>query len=111
VILSGRVCHRRRCALGRTATSKIPIRTIHAALDAGINTIDTAPIYNFGESERGGGQGHQGRRDQVILSTKCGLRWDNGEEAPTLLRVTGTKSIENLTRASIAMELRRACVA
>jgi aryl-alcohol dehydrogenase-like predicted oxidoreductase len=49
------------------------IRIIHAALDRGINFMDTANMYNDGESERVVGKAlKQGnRRDQVILATKC----------------------------------------
>jgi aryl-alcohol dehydrogenase-like predicted oxidoreductase len=49
------------------------IRIIHAALDGGINFVDTANIYNAGESERIVGQSlKQGnRRDQIVLATKC----------------------------------------
>jgi aryl-alcohol dehydrogenase-like predicted oxidoreductase len=49
------------------------IRIIHAALDSGINFMDTANMYNDGESERVVGKAlKQGnRRDQVILATKC----------------------------------------
>lgn len=52
------------------------IEGIHAALDAGINAIDTAAVYGFGHSERIVGQAIAGRRDQVLIFTKCGLRWD-----------------------------------
>jgi methylglyoxal reductase len=54
------------------------IRAIHAALDAGINLIDTAPIYGFGSSEEIVGKALAGRRDQAVIATKCGM-------------VTGTK--------------------
>jgi aryl-alcohol dehydrogenase-like predicted oxidoreductase len=46
------------------------IRTIHAALDAGINFIDTANVYANGESEEIVGKALKGRRDEVILATK-----------------------------------------
>jgi aryl-alcohol dehydrogenase-like predicted oxidoreductase len=51
------------------------VRTIHAALDLGINLIDTAPAYGFGHSEKVVGRAiaERGRRDEVILATKCGL--------------------------------------
>lgn len=54
---------------------KESIRAIHAALDEGINIIDTAPIYGFGESEERVAKAIKGRRDKVILATKCGLVW------------------------------------
>src|SRR5918998_2190901 len=47
------------------------IRIIHAALDAGINFIDTADVYGQGESEEIVGKALAGgRRDDVILATK-----------------------------------------
>jgi aryl-alcohol dehydrogenase-like predicted oxidoreductase len=47
------------------------IRIIHKALDAGINFVDTANVYNRGESERVLGRALQdGRRPRVILATK-----------------------------------------
>jgi len=52
------------------------IKTIHKALDHGINFIDTAPVYGFGRSEQIVGKAIRGRRDKVILATKCGLVWD-----------------------------------
>jgi aryl-alcohol dehydrogenase-like predicted oxidoreductase len=45
-------------------------RIIHAALDAGINFIDTANVYNAGQSEVVTGKALQGIRDRVILATK-----------------------------------------
>ena len=46
------------------------IRIIHAALDAGINFVDTADVYSRGESEEIVGKALQGRRDDVVLATK-----------------------------------------
>jgi len=54
------------------------IATIHRALDLGINWIDTAPYYGLGHSEEIIGQAIAGRRDEVIIATKCGLVWDEG---------------------------------
>ncbi|UCF35546.1 MAG: aldo/keto reductase [Acidobacteriota bacterium] len=51
------------------------IRAIQASIDSGINFIDTAPIYGFGRSEEIVGKAIRGRRDEVIIATKCGLRW------------------------------------
>ena len=51
------------------------IRAIHASLDAGVNTIDTAPVYGFGHSEEIVGKAIKGRREKVIVATKCGPRW------------------------------------
>jgi len=57
------------------------IRTIHAAIDAGINLIDTAPVYGFGRSEEIVGKAIKGRRDKLIISTKCGLWWNDARGA------------------------------
>src|SRR5579884_2952940 len=47
------------------------VRVIHAALDAGINFIDTADVYSMGESEEVVGKALAGgRRDKVVLATK-----------------------------------------
>ena len=51
------------------------IASIQAALDAGINMIDTAPVYGFGRSEEIVGRSLKGRRDKVLIATKCGLVW------------------------------------
>ncbi|MFP4159224.1 MAG: aldo/keto reductase [Desulfobacterales bacterium] len=54
------------------------IRTIHAALDKGINIIDTAPVYGFGRSEEIVGKAVEqyGGRQNVVLATKTALEWD-----------------------------------
>src|SRR2546421_3365009 len=46
------------------------IRIIHAALDQGINFVDTADMYSAGESEEIVGKALRGRRDDVVLATK-----------------------------------------
>src|SRR5262245_42706809 len=46
------------------------IRVIHAALDGGINFIDTADVYSDGRSEEIVGAALRGRRDRVVLATK-----------------------------------------
>jgi aryl-alcohol dehydrogenase-like predicted oxidoreductase len=48
------------------------VRIIHRAIDAGINFIDTADIYSFGESEEivGRAIAESGRRDDIVLATK-----------------------------------------
>ena len=46
------------------------IRIIRKALDAGINFIDTADAYSYGESEVVVGKALKGRRDRVVLATK-----------------------------------------
>ena len=48
------------------------IRTIEAALDLGVNWIDTAPFYGWGNAERIVGKALQGKRDKVYIFNKCG---------------------------------------
>lgn len=56
---------------------KAAVAAIHAALDHGMTTIDTAPIYGYGLSEEIVGEALRGRpRDRVQILTKFGLRWD-----------------------------------
>ena len=47
-------------------------RVIHAALDRGVNLIDTANFYSGGKSELFVGKAIQGRRDSVVLTSKFG---------------------------------------
>ena len=55
------------------------IRTIEAALDLGINWIDTAPFYGWGRAEQIVGKALRGRRADVYIFTKCGtLRDEQG---------------------------------
>lgn len=54
---------------------KASIDAIHAAIDAGVTLIDTAPAYGMGVSEEIVGRAISGRRDEVVLATKCGLVW------------------------------------
>jgi aryl-alcohol dehydrogenase-like predicted oxidoreductase len=46
---------------------------IHAALDEGVTLIDTAPIYGFGVSEQIVGKAIKGRREKLVIASKCGM--------------------------------------
>ena len=46
-------------------------RIVHRALDAGVNVVDTADVYSRGESETIVGKALAGRRDDVVLASKC----------------------------------------
>jgi aryl-alcohol dehydrogenase-like predicted oxidoreductase len=48
------------------------IRAIQRALDLGVNWIDTAPFYGWGRAEEIVGRALEGRRDDVLVFTKCG---------------------------------------
>lgn len=60
---------------GQEPEDRQSIRTIQAALDLGINLIDTAPAYGWGRSESVVGEALKGRRDKAVIATKCGLWW------------------------------------
>jgi len=49
------------------------IGAIRASLDEGVTLIDTAPAYGQGLAEEIVGKAIRGRRDKVVLATKCGL--------------------------------------
>jgi len=55
---------------------KEALEAIQTSIDHGVNTIDTAAIYGMGLSEELVGKAIQGRREKVIIATKCGMRWD-----------------------------------
>ncbi|WP_412026414.1 aldo/keto reductase [Deinococcus yunweiensis] len=63
--------------LGRTTQADVSAM-ISAALDAGINMIDTADFYGHGESEELVGRAIAGRRDDVVLATKAALPMGDG---------------------------------
>jgi len=53
---------------------------IDRALDAGINYLDTADLYDFGENEKVVGNAIKGRRDEVVLGTKVGNHFNKENE-------------------------------
>ena len=57
------------------------VDTILKALEMGVSTIDTAPIYGFGKSEElvGNALRQFGNREEVQIATKLGLEWDDNE--------------------------------
>src|SRR5580692_12871302 len=69
------------------------IATIHAALNQGINLIDTAPVYGFGASEEVVGAALVGVRTEAVIATKTGLEWRDG------------KIYRNASRARIMQEV------
>ncbi len=82
---------------------------IQASIDEGIDLIDTAPVYGFGHSEEIVGRAIRGRRDRVVLATKCGLVWGPGQggdfffdsKAGAVRRFLGAASIRGEVEASL----------
>ncbi len=58
---------------------KDAIDAIASAIDLGMTTIDTAPIYGFGKSESLVGKVIKDKRDKVQLLTKYGLSWETDQ--------------------------------
>lgn len=54
------------------------IKTIHSAIDLGINFFDTAQIYGPFQNEELVGQAIKGKRDGLIIASKFGFKFDNG---------------------------------
>jgi aryl-alcohol dehydrogenase-like predicted oxidoreductase len=78
------------------------IRTIHAALDLGVNWIDTAPFYGWGRAEGVAGRALRGR-DDVLVFTKCGTlpdpeRGDRMDLSPEAIRADVDASLRRLQR-------------
>jgi len=77
------------------------LRAIQRGLDLGINWIDTAAAHGLGHSEQVVGKALKGRRDDVILATKCGLTWDDPSSGKVINRLTAEsvrKEAENSLR-------------
>jgi aryl-alcohol dehydrogenase-like predicted oxidoreductase len=72
------------------------IKTVRAAVDSGVNLIDTAPIYGGGRSERVIGKALKSlKRDDFIIATKCGLEKAGNSIRPNLTPSFIREEIEN----------------
>jgi len=78
------------------------IKAIQAALEAGINLIDTAPVYGFGVSEEIVGKAIAGRRDKVVIATKFGMAYDEEKK-----QLTGERCDADYPRWACEQSLRR----
>jgi aryl-alcohol dehydrogenase-like predicted oxidoreductase len=58
---------------------KAAVKAIETAVDNGMTTIDTAPVYGFGLSEELVAKAIKGKRDKVQILTKFGLSWNSRE--------------------------------
>ena len=81
------------------------IRTIHTALDLGVNWVDTAPFYGWGRAEEIVGRALRGR-DDVLVFTKCGTlpdaeRGDRMDLSPAAIRAGVEASLHRLGRERV----------
>jgi len=81
------------------------IKAIHAAIDAGISLIDTAPVYGYGHSEEVVGKAICDRREKVVLATKCGLWW-NDQSGSLFFELDGRKVFRCLKPETIKVEIK-----
>lgn len=79
------------------------IDTIKYASKIGVNFMDTAPGYNFGNSEVILGEALQGIRENCVIITKCGITW---EREGSFFNKVGERSLyKNLSKESIRLEI------
>lgn len=75
-------------------------KSVHEAIDAGINWVDTAPVYGLGRSEQVVGEAIRDRRDELTVMTKCGRVWDE-------TRTIGKRLKRESVKAELENSLRR----
>jgi aryl-alcohol dehydrogenase-like predicted oxidoreductase len=80
----------------------VSMRAIHRALEMGVTFLDTADIYGAGHSERVLAKALEGKRDQVVIATKFGNKFD--EETR---RAAGRDASPGYVRESCVASLRR----
>ena len=86
------------------------VAAIHAAIDEGVTLIDTAPAYGMGRSEEIVGKAINGRRDKVVLATKCGLVW-HVQKGNYFFSQQDKPVHRYLGRSRYAMSWKKVCVA
>jgi aryl-alcohol dehydrogenase-like predicted oxidoreductase len=74
------------------------VRIVHAALDGGINFVDTADMYSAGQSEEIVGRALKGRRDDVVLATKVHFEMGEGVNQQGNSRLWIVREVEDSLR-------------
>ncbi len=84
---------------------KVVVDLIRECPKLGVNLIDTAPGYNFGNSEKIVGKALEGmNREDVVIITKCGIIW-NDRKGSLFNKVGDTQLYKNLSKESILEEI------
>jgi aryl-alcohol dehydrogenase-like predicted oxidoreductase len=94
VSLAGLGCNNFGWRIDADATGAV----VDAALESGINFFDTADVYGAGQSEEFLGRALKGRRDQVLIATKFGMKMGEGKEGgkPAYVRQAAEDSLRRL---------------
>src|SRR3979490_121557 len=76
------------------------IATIRAAIEHGINVVDTAPAYGFGRSEEivGKALAESHLRARVLIATKVGLQWEQGSVSRNASRARILQEVDDSLR-------------
>lgn len=84
---------------------KVATNTIRSAIDLGVNFIDTAPVYGFGQSEQIVGEAIQGVRNKVLLCTKVGEEFSGRNQGRFHYNHDGRSVYTCLTQDAIKRQL------
>jgi len=75
------------------------IKAIHKGIEMGINWIDTAAVYGLGHAEEVVAKAIKGKRDEIIIASKCALIWDDNKKISGRLKKESIrKECENSLR-------------
>lgn len=78
------------------------IKTIHRALELGVNFLDTADMYGYGDNEELVGRAVKGKREQFIIATKFAILRDKND-----VNVRGINGRPEYVKSAVEASLRR----
>ncbi len=77
------------------------IKTVHRAIELGINIFDTADVYGVGRSEKVLGKALKGYRDDVVIATKFGNVFEDGNPKSLGEKNTSPEYIRSAVESSM----------
>ncbi len=80
------------------------LRALETAFDNGVNFVDTAPAYGWGHSEEVVGKAVKGKRDKIVVATKCGIWWED-QRGSFHFHLDGKDTYISLRPDTIAIEV------